>query len=452
MAYFYVDSTVGTRTAGGGTTKQTGSFSALGASNVYGSHNEAVTDGADTAGSIVCWSTDHANSGDSDVNLTGSTTGAPVTIVSVDASNCDTETLATVAQETSLDDVLPGGMVKVRSAYIKANDDFSLLDSANFEMEKGTIDVNGASDLLRAVSDGANYLLKDVHLAGSYTSVVGISAGASLHMIGGYTTGFTNNFSNQYFNVGGGHIYIKGTDLSSVEGYLIAAVGGDYGADDGIVVKMDGCKINSLVNYVEESFLSANQKADFTRCSSTSAGAEYQFHYQRFGGYMDDNTTIYRDESIAFPSTTKVSAHVLTESNTTVSIPFSVEFPSRYAELSGTSKKLRIYLASTATLTDTDVWFDAVYPDDTNNHQSNLVSTLGSNSVFDAGTTLTADTGSTWKNSGSDLAGYNEYYIDIDTSTAGGGDDGEDCVPNLILNVAIASTAIYFDTTIDVVS
>ena len=59
------------------------------------------------------------------------------------------------------------------------------------------------------------------------------------------------------------------------------------------------------------------------------------------------------------------------------------------------------------------------------------------------GTALTTDTGSTWKDGASDLAGYNEYYIDMDTFT---NDPGSDGYPIIRVYVAKASTTIYFDS------
>ena len=90
------------------------------------------------------------------------------------------------------------------------------------------------------------------------------------------------------------------------------------------------------------------------------------------------------------------------------------------------------------------------YPDGTNNHISNRVTTRNTDrlALASAGTPLTTDSGSTWKDGGSDLVGYNEYYIDIDTS----GDVGADAVVMPRIYVAIPDTVIYFDPILDSVA
>ena len=88
------------------------------------------------------------------------------------------------------------------------------------------------------------------------------------------------------------------------------------------------------------------------------------------------------------------------------------------------------------------------YPDGTNKQLHSYLTTENTQPFATTGTALTTDSGSTWKDGASDLVGYNEYYIDLDTS----GDVGADGVPIITLNVGKASTTVYFDTTVDIVA
>jgi hypothetical protein len=121
--------------------------------------------------------------------------------------------------------------------------------------------------------------------------------------------------------------------------------------------------------------------------------------------------------------------------------------PARYCELSSTaSDNIRIYFAnitSNADLTDTNLWATVSYPDGTNQHTFNLATNRNTDFLA-AGTKHTTDSGSAWKDGGSDLTGYDEQYMDIDTS----GDVGADGVPIITIYCGEPSITFYIDTTI----
>jgi hypothetical protein len=141
-----------------------------------------------------------------------------------------------------------------------------------------------------------------------------------------------------------------------------------------------------------------------------------------------------------------------TTASVSIAGPMVVDFPARYAALSSASTDtIRIYFAvvNTTTLDNTNVWAELIYPDGTNNQTYNYLSNRNTNIIDATPTDWTDDSaGSTWKDGASDLTGYNEYYMDLDTS----GDAGADCVPIIRIYVAEPSATIYFDSTVDVVA
>ena len=136
----------------------------------------------------------------------------------------------------------------------------------------------------------------------------------------------------------------------------------------------------------------------------------------------------------------------ITDIELSVTNPFWFDFPTKYATFTA-NDILRIYLSSTETLTDNDVYFILTYPDGTTRNVSNYLSTKNSN-ILKAGDELSADTGSTWKNGAADLTGYNEYYVDIDTSV----DVGSDGIPNITAYITKPSVTVNYCPTISLVA
>lgn len=454
MSFFYVKNSLGTRTTGGGTTQQTGTFASLGAGNVYATVANAITDGAG-AGDHIILSDAHSESSASNTTITGPSSGESLVIATVDDSNCDQSSIASSAQITTTGSGLISwvGRIRFYGVYMDAANQFqnndadgsSFLTDCTLHIANVAdyIDIRNAGNIVFFVNttfssgDSGAHVLKA--LSGPLISIYGGSCSGTFD---DFITGTASGFAG-----GGATFEVRGLDLNGVKGYLLADAGGNF-AEDEITVKLYGCRLDaSLTGFVEETFVSQSHRFEAYNCASSSAEAEYQFHIEGFGGHVDnqDDTGIHRDESTAFPSGAKVSAHCVTTSGATFINPFWFELPTRYAELS-TTDTIRIYLASTSSLTDRDVWVVMLYPDGTNSHLYNRISTMDSD-VLGSGTALTTDSGSTWKNGASDLTGYNEYYIDVDTS----GDAGADSVPMIRIYVGLASAVIYFDTTLGAV-
>jgi hypothetical protein len=247
-----------------------------------------------------------------------------------------------------------------------------------------------------------------------------------------FSAGFTN---------GGGTVIAKGCDLSAVTGTLIADVGGDASVDDMINIHFDMCKLASGVAFTNEAFKSYNQRALFTRCSDSSAAAEYQYHLHAFGGDVDDDSAIYRNEDEAFTeSNQKISYKIVTNSDASLGSPLWLDFPVlRYSKLAtGATDTLRFYLTSATALTDKDIYIEVSYPDGTNKQTPNFISSApttvgGTLDLMATGTTLTTDGTSTWTGGLT-----NKYQIDVSTA----GDAGADCQPIVKVYVTLPSVTI----------
>ena len=456
MSYFYVDSTIGTRTTGGGTTKQTGTFDALGASNLYASRALAIADGAGSADIIVA-ATRHAESASSVTN-TGPSSGAFLETIIAEDANCDNSTVSTTANEeaTGTGDVRLDGRQAISGEYFKAGDDIGqFTPNSQLNAEDCTFEVTGSGDRCFILQQsGCFAALTNPTFKGVSGSVpLHIKEGARLEITCGVLESGPTFLTDTGFDAGGGQLIVRGLDISTITGTVFNNIGGAANSDDLIDIQMYNCPTASSFSWFNETLQNLNHRLTAINCANTSALAEYQFCIESWGGYVDDqdDSGIHRDETTAFPSGTKVSAHILTDSNASIAAPFWFSLPSIDAELATASTDtLRFYLASTVALDDTDFWIEITYKDGANGNVLNLLSTRNSErlTVASAGTALTTDSGSTWLDGVSALAGYNEYYIDVDTS----GDVGADCVPNIKIFVALPSTAIYLDPVPDVVA
>jgi len=207
------------------------------------------------------------------------------------------------------------------------------------------------------------------------------------------------------------------------------------------------------VAFTTEDFKSKDHRALFTRCSSTSAAAEHQYHLHAFGGDIDDDSTIRRADDPSFEdSGTDISYKIVTNADANLGAPLWFDFPNkRWSALSaGATDTLRFYLASTSALTDKDIYIEITYPDGTNKQTPNFfssgpVTVGGTLDLMASGTTLTTDSGSDWRDGASALTGHNEYQIDVTTT----GDVGADTVANVRLYVTKPSVTIQLASIYD---
>jgi len=456
MSYFYVDSTIGERTTGGGTTKQTGTFDALGAANLYATRALAITDGA-SSGDVIVAAQRHTESSATAISGNGPTSGGVLVTVVAENSDCASYIVSTTPNETvtTTTNVYDKGRQLISGYYYKYGKNYRAEGGAQIKSVDCTYETSALSGEHILVVAGDGVLL---HLDNA--TLIGAAGSLGLYIQGGaqvvFTGGSVNNLDNLVdggFGQGGAHIQAHGLDISSITGTVFKGVGGYAAGDDLIDILLIRCPTAASFTWLNETLSSQNQRLVAIHCANTSAAAEYQFYTEAWGGYVDeqDDAGIHRDETTAFPSGTKTSLHIVTNANADIYAPFWFQRPSTYAKLSEVgSRKLRFYLASSVVLLDTDIHVVMQYPDGTNEELMNRVSTYGGDalSVAADGAALTTDSGSTWLDGVSALTGYNEYYIDVDTS----GDVGADCVPDLVIHTSKPSTVIYLDPVPDVIA
>lgn len=452
MAFYYVKSG-GTASGDAGRygTQQTGSFASIGASGYYDNIRAAMdATTAPTSDDYILVSDAHSHNYTSNTQYDGPTSGNFCYILSVSDSNCDQASVGASESTSDAQDINGNGRLTWFGVTLLAGDDFYLLNfKTEFIFNQCDIGVNGSSDRFTLFGDGVIVKLinSTLRIQGTGAEIL-LARASTLEVFGGSVLTTADLFQGG-FTDGGGVVRFIGVDLSQVSSYLIGSVGSDETNDDTIFALFEGCKLNaSLTGYLQETLSGFGHKVLISNCSSDSDAAEYQYYYTAYGGSVEDqdDAGIHRDESVAYPSGTKASLKVVTNTGATTMSPFVMDFPTKQCNLSSASSDvITIYFASTATLTDNDVWAELVYPDGTTKQTYNYLSNANSDPLA-TGTTHTDDSsGSTWKNGASDLTGYNEYRMTLDTS----GDAGADSVPILRVYVAKASTTVYFDTTIE---
>ena len=158
--YFYVKNGLGTRTTGGGLTKQTGSFTTLGAANVYNTFALALADTLPpVVGDFVIMSNAHLFNGIAATTYT-LPSGLGIFIVSVSDTACDTFSAGATEQTTG---------------------SFALTITGNGSFKGVTLiaGITGAGTLLALSNASLNvqtYELCSLQTAGSGSSNISLSA------------------------------------------------------------------------------------------------------------------------------------------------------------------------------------------------------------------------------------------------------------------------------------
>lgn len=455
---FYVFKSGGTATGDAGryATQQTGTFAALGVANYYDDVDAAFAATTPPAsGDFIQGSDAHTNTntGASAWAITAAI-NTELVIMSVSDTAIDQASAGATESWNNGLDLTVTGSVTFHGMNFSIGDDLNVSTSSRVKFIDCDITLSGSGDRAFLNADGACLLLDNTTIT---TVVTNESTGINLsngnfEMIGGSIVDGGAAMINliQIGQNGDIDINIVGANLSTITGTIVQGFGATDG-DDVMRCRIQGCAINAGAAFTDEAFGHDCQSLLATNSSSTSAAGLYQFYQQTYGGTVEeqDDTGIHRDETTAFTDGTKVSFKCITKANTTTTRPLEFDLPTRFAALSSASTDtIRIYFASTATLTDNDVWAELYYPDGTNNHVYNRVSNQNTD-ILAAGTEHTDDSGvSTWKDGVSDLTAHNEYRMDLDTSA----DVGADSVPIIRIHCAVASATIYFDTTVDVVT
>ena len=459
MAYYYVKNGATAGTAGG-TTKQTGAFSSLPTTATWGSVQSAVDDGGATTGdfifasdlhnftstTIIGWNFPKINNIASGSNF--------ACVMSVDDANCDTYKVGATEDNSSSsnvsDDLSVNGTVAVHGFTLIAKDWISHSNNEGSQQHfyDCTLKVSSTGNGIQNSFEGTvrrfyNCTL-DLYASSGYLQA---NSGGLTAMYGGSVVASSGITIGDLFwrgwTAGGGTIDFVGVDLTAVDGWLIGEAGLGTAAEDGMYAKFQGCKLLSSVGFVEEALSKSNYEVLITNCGDTVAGMEYQYFYKTFGVTVEEDTSIYRDNSTAFPSGQQISLKCVTENFVVPVSPAFFALPSRYAELSSTATDtIRVHILSSATLTDGDVWLELSYQDGTVTTYNVIQDKSPQDVILGTGTPLTTNT-EAWTG----RTAENRYQIDIDTS----GDPGADCVPIIRVYVAKASSTIYFCPTVELI-
>ncbi|MBL4755861.1 MAG: hypothetical protein JKY52_19985 [Flavobacteriales bacterium] len=445
--------------AGRSTTLRTGSFAAMGASAYYNKIEDvySIPSTPYAAGDIILLADTHAyvKTDSGSITYYGEESGgSPRAIISVSSSNADTPSPGAseiiLSGDSNASYYLRGDLF-LFGLTLQPKDNFnSGTTNSAIVAELCTLILTGNSDIMSLASkDGC--ILKlinsdiDIQDVGGRLNVQG---GATLCMTGGrvYNSvgGSINGIFGYGFGGGGGRAHFTGVDLTHADKILYNDTHSYHGLD----MRIKNCALKSGVIFTDNLLPAADKRMVITGSSDNAAHSEYQFTVISNGcTVMDqDDSGVHRNDSTPFNSGTKTSLECITSALCSVINPFWFDFPTLRATLT-TTGILRIHLASTDTLTGSDIYFTLTYPDGTTRNVSNFLSTRNSN-FLTGGTELTADTGSTWKNGAADLTGYNEYYVDIDTSV----DVGSDGIPDITAYITKPSVTVNYCPTISLVA
>lgn len=441
MGYLYV------KWPGGGTpqvygSQQTGAWPA----NYYA--DILLSLAVASAGDYICVSDSHSKSHAVDANYVGPSISAssPVTIVCVADANCDTpSTGATESSTSGSYDFFFNGMTNWYGVTLTPQGHIAVTSDAFARFTNCTLALQSGNDSIGVNGDNAYFEAVDSTLDfGLYTGSLYCYGGEVViknSVLQSATSGYINSLINNVLG-NGVNVTIIGSDLTDITGNIVSS--GASATDDPLNIKLIGCTLDSGVTLSAEQFWSPNHVFEAHHCSSASGSAPYQYYYQSRGGYAQSDTAVDRSGSTAFLNSAEtVSLKCVTNASASNHFPFVFPLPTKNADLtSASSDTIRVYIACDSTLTDGDVWIEAIYPDGTNLHTyKNTYSVSAPFAPFRTPSALTADGVSTWNGSPT----Y-KYYIDVVTST------GAECVPILYAHVAKASATIYFDTTIDAVA
>lgn len=449
----------GTATGDGGrsATQPTGGFAALAATAYYDSIKDAVENSTTppTVGDDIIVSDIHAGGGVTAVQWTFPVVTLPgPRIISVD--HTDMEVFKAGASEIASagQDFIPAGAndigLETFGFTFYVGDDFRISKIGSVLMVNGGgVVFDGSSDRVLFSAAGARLQMND--------ATISYSAGSTGSCITG-TNGPRAVFNNCVFDGGssdidsliggtsatGGGVFFafNGCDLTDVSEYICEGFGSAI-TEDALEVTLKNCKLSAtLIDFSSEVFTKKDQKLGVYNSSDVSAQAEYQWFELTGGGRAEHVTGVYRNESIAFPSGTKVSVECITTATVEDINSQSVQL-TQWAELSGANQSIEVYLTSDSALTNQDIWVDVTYRDGTNKQTPNKLTSGNDGDPYATGVTLTTDATSTWTGGKT-----NKYKIVIDTSV----DPGADQVPIVTVNIKGQSKTIYVDRVIGLVA
>lgn len=410
--YFYVKSSLGTRTSGGGTTRQTGAFGSgsLTAANVYASVYDAINDSTTppTSGDIILCSDAHDN-----VITTSTTWAIPsgVLIESVSDTNCDTYSRGAIEECSTA----AGYYLKVYNASIGGNASIHgllLLNSGSgtnaqiggynggtvifddCELSQNRSANTGSALLLYGTSGGGKSVFKncvfDRTAVGQKTTIdynsifiKGGSFGSSAQVTYAFNMGTSNRIC---------FLDADGLDMSaglSASGYIGNAGASAYAS---IIAKIRNCKLptgfTSTGALFNGTLYGDHQRVELVNCDD--GNTDYKVWAETGNGTITDDTGTYVTAGAVFNGQ-NLSHYMAGNTNATYSGSGLVSLPMQVPVTSTGSKTFTVELLTDGQLTDNDVVMDITYLGDSSYPLSTFAGTQPS--FVATATNLTAGTG-----------------------------------------------------------
>lgn len=387
--YFYVDSVIGTRTTGGGTTKQTGSFSGLGASNVYASLAAVIADSAPpTSGDFVLFADEHAET--SATSLSFTLAGNGVMLMSVDTANCDTYKKGATITTTGSSNI---------TAVTGSNNQCLYMN--------GIILVCGTGSGATSISIQSNNLrgsvLKNLTLKIASTNLdskfliggsgSGGGSGAS-HFIENLTAIFSG--TSQELNFGLGDFYLLGGGIDATSSAINGPVFARRDGYSSVRLFVDGFDLSAAATGMVMSTIAAspfffsirNSKLPASWSGSLKTGTPvsgsrlelydcsdgtiiYRLWIEDYCGTITDDTTHYLTGGFS-DGTTPLALSFATNGNSLIANGGLVSGWRQVLLTSAASHTVSCELLTDGQLTDQDVGMEVVYLGDATYHNATL--------------------------------------------------------------------------------
>lgn len=442
MAY-YVVGPGGTAAgdAGRHVTQPTGTLAAFGAANYYASMDDAfaATTVPVSADSIIVAKTQNETITSTSNWSIAAGVDSELQIFSVDELALDQQDSGAAIGWSGGLDLRVQGNLTFFGITLNIGNDINVLESTRVLFINCDIVLTGNGDQIFINAQGACAILKNTTITSTFVNAnTGVFCiNGSFIMDGGAVVTSIDPLQNfiRGGDTGGITMLLNGVDLREVTTNIFGGFGASA-SDDTCVFEMSNCAINGTVSFVEEDFGQLCQTFEASNCSIGTADAYHQYYFQARGGFLQSNSTIFRSEDTAFFDNSKISLQVEANSAVTRTRPFEFKLPTAFLELSNVSTDtIRIRFVSTSVLTNADLWAEIYCRDGTTlplyNSFINRVS-----DILGTGTTHTVDTGSDWRDGGGPLTGYNEYLMDIDTSS----NPCADSIPSIKIFIATPST------------
>ena len=439
------------------TTRQTGNITALTASTVYDTLEEAVVGASPTDGDFIYCADNHDSSylGDNtDLTISsGDYTGQGLKIISV---------LNTAIEEYSpgASDVKTGGYdtilnynVLMKGVSIQSGDDTLRMTTSGsmIVLEDMTVSSAGSGDIaINPSADGVRISMKNIILGCGSVNGEYISAtnGCKITWNGGSTTGVVpGDLFSSFGGNGGATALLNGVDLSAFTGNILPVL--TAGLSDVSLLRMKDCLLNSsaTIPTAGTTLTQRHHRFEMFNCDNGTDDAYHRFTIMDGTGTAKNIDSVYVTANPGFnEDTDKSSIKVTTTALCGHANPFVFELPARYADLSdvGVTDKISINIVTDFSITDTEIAFFLTYPDGTTKVQANWLSsgkTVGAGNLgtdpMAAGTALNTTGALAAGDWTGEPASPIFYKVELDTVN----DAGSACVPTVRIEVYKASIA-----------